>query len=751
MSYQQIGPWGKRPTSLVPANVIEVIGDYPAPYSFQKVLGDEAKIRDLGKDIWNKVENVTGDQISELMSLFKTYKLKYQSKYICSDLPENLSLLNLPFSTRTRNVVSYNTDYFRTNKFLTYEKALKELPNFGIKSAIEFSCVVEYAVSNKDFFDSTAEINEQVEFNYEGWERIKNFYKRISAWALGERHLRDFSELLPLPNDDWPEEIKSSWKQLRILETQKLAGNLVELYSVPSLIEQFLAQMDERLDQVVIERIFSLEHTVTLNDIGESLGLTRERVRQFEKKAFAILEKFHGDSYSPVLRRAKKMRASLGSALPLESQVFQDTVDEFTADFLKDDRGKVFAQGLLPWLAGPYKNHSEWLLVDKFLPDSSIEELLRNRDERGLISFEVLREVFLKMEIKEEFHEQWIKHLKNFLKVDDGMIFISGSVLDKAESLIRYHNRPMTAEELIESVGSGSVRSVRDRLMNDERFWRINKNNEFVLAGTEGYDEYTKITDKILQELEQHGGFAPIEHLVKKITTNYYVKKASVIAYLNTPMFTIDNDGNVRRANFDETTIEVKDIRETLSCYRTVAGVWCFRVELNSNHFRGSGSMLPNSFAKELGCNPDDKINLETEFVPITLTWSLSSVQGATIGSLKSVVESLQGNVGDYVFIIGSEPYVSFKLLKLSDLQKTTSGVCQLSLMVGGECTNNEEIAIFNIATALEIPTSSNKQLILAEARNSLNLRGEDKLASLIPEEKMSFDDYLKNMGELIK
>ena len=750
MSYQQINRWGMPPTPLVPANIIEVIGDCSAPYSFRKTLGEEAKIRDLGKDLWNEIDIVSGNQISELITLLRTYKAQYQAKLIYSDLPDNLSLLNLPFSTRTWNTVFYNTDYFQANKSLTYDKAIKELPNFGIKSAIEFACVVESAVSTRQFLEFSTENDEQDESPYEGWEKIREFYKQISAWALGERHLSEFSELLPPPNNDWPEEIKLSWNQLSTLETRRLAGNLEKLYSVPFLVGQFLASIDQRFDQVIINRVFSLGRAMTLSEIGRSLGITRERVRQLEKQAVVLLERFHRDGmYSPVLRKAKEMRELLGSALPFESLKFKNVVDEFTVDFSSDARGKVFAQGLLPWLAGPYKIDSEWLLIDKYLPDKSIEELQENCDERGIVYFEVLREVLLEMEIKEEFHEQWIKRLQVFLKIDDGILFIRGNVLDKAETLIRYHDRPMTAEEIVDCIGRGSVRSVRQRMMDDERFWRINKNNEFALAGTEGYDEYTSITGKIVEEIQLSGGSVLIEQLVAKLVTKYSVKKNSIMIYVSTPMFAVDEDGNVRLANIGETPIEIDDLSQTPSCYRTNDGFWSLRVRLDSNHLRGSGSKLPNSFAKELGCGLGDRINIETIFGRVVLSWPLKSSQGATIGSIKSVVESLHGNIGDYVFIIGSKPHVSFRLLTLSDLQNTASRICQLSLMLGAEYTNNEETATINIATALEVPISANNQLMLVDARDALNLRGEDDLARMIPEEFLSFDDYPKKIGDL--
>ena len=184
----------------------------------------------------------------------------------------------------------------------------------------------------------------------------------------------------------------------------------------------------------------------------------------------------------------------------------------------------------------------------------------------------LVHQVLNDLDIREVHHDAWIDHLKIFRRVPGGLLDFTGSVLDKAEQLLRYDNRPTTVEELIEIIGISSVRSVRQRMVDDPRFWRINRQNQFILAGTEGYDEYTGITDEIIQELNACGGSASIGHLVEKISKTYGVQPTSVSAYINTPLFIRTESGTIRVREDEEINIDA-DISKTANCYQ-IGGRW---------------------------------------------------------------------------------------------------------------------------------------------------------------------------------
>lgn len=147
-----------------------------------------------------------------------------------------------------------------------------------------------------------------------------------------------------------------------------------------------------------------------------------------------------------------------------------------------------------------------------------------------------------------------------FMQVEDGLVRLHGSFPDKALSLLRYFNRPMTAEELLAYTGSQNARGSRHRLSEDPRFWKINAQGEFVPAGTPGYDEFGGIAEMIIKEIKARGGRAPHGHLVEKISRLRGVRKSTVISRLKTPMF-VTEDGFAR----------VRDGKDAIARTRTSA------------------------------------------------------------------------------------------------------------------------------------------------------------------------------------
>ena len=744
----EVLPWGRAPTPLLPKCLVAELGYIAAPSSLSALLGAQATLRDVNGAVWEHVDSVDAQTLRDIVESIRPALASRTHLLIRSGEPLCRPVEDLPFSNRTRNRVSQHLERF-TARELSFGDVLA-IPSFGARGAVEFACVIEAAmecISNVVVEDASRQSMRSAVGSTR--QEINSAFQTLAAYAAGERNVETLADVLPNPRDEWPPEIEHLWRSLGRVRARDVAGEFVKRYSVPELMSKVLTPLDERLREIVAKRITATDRPVTLEALGERMRVTRERIRQLEKKALIHLERVRTSEFRPVIRRAQAVRAKLGVGVPADDKILRDTLNWATEDIGQNTNiPPKFAAALLLWLAGPYKKRQGWLLAEQHLRKLTLDALLDRRDDRGRVPNESIDEVLTQLGFNERTHAAWLRLFRDLLKVDDGYLYFRGSIPEKVRTLLRFHRRPMLIEEMIDLLGSSSIRSVRQRLINDPGFWRVNKQGEFVIAGTPGYDEYTGITDEIVQEIEACGGEALFEHLVKKLSQMYGVKENSVAAYVSTPMFTKDNSGFVRVRD-SEIAVDVStDITKVAGCYQKPDSSWFWRILVDKDAVRGSGRLVPNAFAKEVGCGLGDKIEVDTTEGKLTFSWPLSSTTGATIGSLRTALVSCGAELGDYLFVCATKPKVSFERLSKHTLDSAGTELQRVCLMIGAGEAQGDNDATTKIATALGI-SRVEEDSVLVECRRKLNARGESDLAEMIASPTLSMDDYVANMGKL--
>lgn len=745
MSPYKVQPWGKPTTPLLPKSLAESLKHMPLPSSLRRVLGPDATIAILNGSLWDRVNSVDKDSLYQIINMVRPLLRSYQHLPIRSGEPLSVPIESLPFSRRTSNIVRLNLNLF-SSPYLTFEDIL-QVNMLGVRSAIEFACVLEAAILNMSNTEQTGVPSQSNSHTIPIPNEIISAFQSLAAYAAGEEGHSTLANVLPEAEEDWPPEIKMLWNKIGEIDSQQLAGDIINRYSAPLIISRALESIDNRLSEILTKRVLAIDNVMTLELLGKSWSVTRERVRQIEKQAISYLQQFKSDDFGPIIRKAKRLRERLGIGVPVNDQLINNALASVTGDldYISDIN---LVNSLLLWLAGPYKIYDGWLLAKKDLPRLTLEAILDRRDDRGIITNDDVISVLEEFNFNKSSHSAWVKYLGNFVVVDDGYIYLRGSIPDQALALIRYYDRPLTADEIVDMIGKGNVRGIRQRLIEDPRFWRINKQSQFIIANTPGYDEYTGISDEIIQELEACGGEAPLHHLVEKIARVYGVKENSVIAHLSTPLFTKDDDNIIRVRNKDDDINISTDISKTAACYKNPKGFWYCRVVINKDIARGSGYRAPNAFAQILGCGVGDKIEVESECGPLKVSWPLSSTAGATFGSLRSIVEHYGLGIGDYLFIKATEPRILFSHLKKEVLNKIDSEMIRLSLLLGCDHPTNDSEAIKKIGAALDIADTSSEGICL-ESRRLLRKRGESELADMLPAPKLSIDEQISRMQRL--
>lgn len=710
-------------------SITRELGHLDAPPSIKDILGGEAKLADLHGKIWTAASSVSSLCLKEIVGILRPKAGAFWRLPVYPGRLAPEAIEALPFSTRTKNVVAANSHLFSWPG-LRFGDVLST-PLIGMTSAIEFACVAESAVELGLARSGATSGGTRPGEERRALSKIHSFFQAVSLWGDGEAKSARLAGVLPDPSPEWPPEVRNLWLEMGRIETGTLAARAAGDRAAPRLTAQGIADLDEKRSAVAMERVFAVKNAATLAALGRRFDLTRERIRQIEKRTLETLKRFSSEEYLPVARRAESIRDRLGSAVQERHPAVKDALDRAVEDFDGEYSDiRETARSLLLWLAGPYWVDDAWLLRDGGLPGKSVDALLERRDERGLISHRGIDQALSGLGIHQEHHLPWVRRLGKFMQVEDGLICLHGFFPDKALSLLRYFNRPMTAEELLAYTGSQNARGSRHRLIEDPRFWKINVQGEFVPAGTPGYDEFSGIADMIVKEIESLGGRAPHPHLVEKISRLHGVRESSVVSYLKTPKF-VSKNGVVRVRGSKDAVRMATDISKASACYRFGRGVWGWRAKIDKDAVRGSGRSIPRAFARKLGCDIGDKIKVPTEFGEVTLSWPMASTAGASIGSLRRVLDHHGARPGDYLFVKATEPVVTFSFLKREKVDNAGSGPVRLALLLGGVGCATKTDAIARISAALDIGRTP-KAGILAEAGRRLAARGETALAALI-------------------
>ena len=439
-------------------------------------------------------------------------------------------------------------------------------------------------------------------------------------------------------------------------------------------LRAILSDLSPRDLLILKSRTLNPGRRATLEDLGRQFDVTRERIRQVETNLSGKLARLHGPQFLGLQALADDFCAAVGSAVPTNSQHYTNAIEQVRGTVGSPDQAD-FGLLLVLWLAGPYQKERDWLVSKKADRAEVNLDLSQSTHVGSVIPESDYVAILNSHHIKPQFHHEWLETFSNFLVVDGGIIHASGSFLDRAERLLRHVRKPMNPSEMVPILGKVNTRGMRDRMTNDPRFWRVNVRGDMVLAGTPGYRPYTTITKEIERLIELGKGQANRDLVVEYLNRQFGVSKSSVVTFMNTPNFMRLSNGNVAirtQANLPVSHTSISKVRDCFS----IGGDWGFRIVVDKDRRRGSGFSCPNPFAAYMGCPLGRKIGVHSSFGTITLSWRKDSPTGASMGSVKKVVDNEQLMDGEYLFVVGrfqrssenaSERFIEFIPLRFAD------------------------------------------------------------------------------------
>jgi hypothetical protein len=470
----------------------------------------------------------------------------------------------------------------------------------------------------------------------------------LGGWAVSERGATTVGDVLAVRESlqPLPPRIEKWWQRARTLGVVELGD---DGFRAGQAIDELLASIEERELRILRDRVWTHPRRATLEELGEALDMTRERVRQIESRVVGeIRARVVAENFAPVADRAFDLRAHLGTAVPEDGPPIADVRRLVTRDVSPDRRADAW--DLLRWFAGPYRSRDGWLVAEAGGPAADASDLRAAADSSGFLSDERAAEALSAVGVLPEWHVRWIEHVGRFRRLEGGWFDASGGVFDQAVRYLTFRGIPMTVEQILEEIDrtDASVRSMRQRLFEDPRIVRVSKTE--IALKVWGREEYTGIADEMVEEIERSGGRVRLDDLVERLVETFGVSATSVRMYAGRPMFSTDQDGFVSL----RTSAEPYELRDDLSmvagCYELDAVTASWRVPVDRDVLRGSGRHIPEQLAGWIRLRPGETMILHNALHPLPLAWRPWAQPD--IGSLKTFAEQLNAQNGDHLVVV---------------------------------------------------------------------------------------------------
>ncbi len=325
--------------------------------------------------------------------------------------------------------------------------------------------------------------------------------------------------------------------------------------------KRILSSLPPRAHEVIVNRFGLTDDTQrkTLEAIGQKYGITRERVRQIENSALALIRKSESfKNEKAVFEELKKLIETLGAIIGE-----QDLLNHLSKDKLTQNHIHLYLS-----LGEAFTKHKEdehfkarWSVNSEIAEQihKSLKNLFESLSDDELITEGELIARFLD-DVKnlaeqyknEEIARRWLSMSKKISKNPLGEWGKSTSssiktrgVKDYAFLMMRKHGSPMHFREVAKAVSSTfgkkcHVATCHNELIKDPRFVLVGR-GIYALAEW-GYK--TGVVRDVIKELIKKNGPMTKEDIIDQVMKERYLKKNTILVNLqNSKYFKKNNNG----------------------------------------------------------------------------------------------------------------------------------------------------------------------------------------------------------------
>lgn len=318
-------------------------------------------------------------------------------------------------------------------------------------------------------------------------------------------------------------------------------------FNAENIVRDVLSTIEREREREIISRRFGLfDRRETLEQIGELLGITRERVRQLEKSVIAKLKTAAAND----LPHIKEAESALSNHLSEMGNVAR--VSDITKRLMSDE-GKLnqsriaFIASLSPGLALIEDNDHFYHAVG--LAEKHTEKAIRDHVNKII---EAVKEIGKPTDIEtvaQKVGNPDPKHVQALASISKNMATLNGrwglvkwpmvnpkNIRDKIYVILHDKKKPMHFSEIAEAIKSSDLRrkdvttqAIHNELIKDARFVLIGRG---IYALKEWGFKKGTVSDVIAEVLRKEGGPLHRDEIVRRVLKSRQVKETTILLNL---------------------------------------------------------------------------------------------------------------------------------------------------------------------------------------------------------------------------
>jgi len=316
---------------------------------------------------------------------------------------------------------------------------------------------------------------------------------------------------------------------------------------IEKIVRDILGTIERERDREIIARRFGLfDRKETLEQIGELLSITRERVRQLEKAVISRL-KAEAEKDLPHLKELEKTFTANISSLGGIARINELTAT-VTDDNNKLDQARVsFLSHLMPGLVVIEDNDHFYHAVG--IAALHTEKAIRDYVTKIIEAIKAINEPTPIEKVAEKISYDNPKHLGALASISKSLAHLGGkwglikwplvnpkNIRDKIYLILKENGKYMHFNEIAAAIKKSdfkrkdvTVQAIHNELIKDKRFVLIGRG---LYALSEwGYKKGT-VADTIAEILRKEGGPLHRDEIVKRVLKNRYVKETTILLNL---------------------------------------------------------------------------------------------------------------------------------------------------------------------------------------------------------------------------